>query len=130
MIVLDTHTLVWWVAGQSELSKAAKNAIEKDIAKDEVLVSSISAWEIALLVEHGRLVLAMDVERWLRTVTQIRGLSFVAVDNEIAVKSVALVDFHKDPADRIIVATARELSASVVTKDERIRGYPHVKTIW
>jgi PIN domain nuclease of toxin-antitoxin system len=83
-----------------------------------------------MLVEHGRLVLAMDVERWFRAVTQIRGLRFVALDNEIAVKSVALVDFHKDLADRIIVATARELSASVVTKDEKIRGYPRVKTVW
>lgn len=130
MIVLDTHTLVWWVARQAELSKPAKNAIEKDLVRSEVMVSSISAWEIAMLVDHGRLVLAMDVDRWLSTVTRIEGLRFVPVDNEIAVKSVTLGDFHRDPADRIIVATARKFSASIVTKDEKIRAYPQVKTIW
>ncbi len=130
MIVLDTHTLVWWVAGQSELSRTAKRHIEKELANGEVLVSSISAWEIAMLVNHGRLELAMEVEQWLGTVTKIQGLRFVPVDNEIAVQSVTLTDFHKDPADRIIVATARRLSASLVTIDKRIRAYPYVKTIW
>jgi PIN domain nuclease of toxin-antitoxin system len=130
VIVLDTHTLIWWVAGHSDLSKAAKRAIENDLAKEEVMVSSISAWEIAMLVERGRLTLAMDVHQWLATVNKIQGLSFVPVDNEIAIKSVELTDFHKDPADRMIVATARKFSASLVTRDEKIRGYRQVKTLW
>jgi PIN domain nuclease of toxin-antitoxin system len=130
MIVLDTHTLVWWVSGLSDLSKTAKTIIDKELLKGEVIVSSISAWEIAMLVDHGRLVLAMEVAQWLATVSKIRGLQFMPVDTDIAVQAVALADFHKDPADRMIVATARKLSASLVTKDEKIRTYRHVKTVW
>jgi PIN domain nuclease of toxin-antitoxin system len=130
VIVLDTHTLVWWVSGQSDLSKTAKTTIDKEIAKGEVVVSSISAWEIAMLVDRGRLVLSMEVGQWLATVTKIQGLRVVPIDTEIAVKSVELAGFHKDPADRMIVATARRLSAGLVTRDEKIRAYRHVKTIW
>ncbi len=130
MIVLDTHTLVWWVSGQSDLSKNAKTTIEKERTKGEVIVSSVSAWEIAMLVDRGRLVLTMEVGQWLATVTKIQGLGFMPVDTDIAVNAVALADFHKDPADRMIVATARRLSASLVTKDEKIRAYRQIRTIW
>lgn len=131
MIVLDTHALVWWVTGDPTLSKKAKSAIERELAGGEILVSSISAWEIAMLVEREKLVLSMDVGSWLATVTDIEAVRFVPVDPEIAVKSVELPgEFHKDPADRMIVATARKFSVSLVTKDEKIRAYAHVKTIW
>lgn len=132
MIVLDTHVLVWWVTGQaSELSRKARTAIDKEAAGGEILVSSISAWEIAMLVERGRLQLTMDVEQWLDIVTEIEAVRFVPVNNRIAVKSVALPgEFHKDPADRLIVATARDAAAPLVTADEKILQYPHVVTIW
>jgi PIN domain nuclease of toxin-antitoxin system len=95
------------------------------------LISSITAWEIAMLVERRRLVLSMDVSSWLSTVKQIEAVRFVAVDTDIATKSVALPgSFHKDPAYRMIVATARTLGLPLVTKDEKIRAYLHVKTIW
>lgn len=95
------------------------------------MVSSISAWELAMLVAKGRLTLQMDVSRWLSLVNQIEAVSFIPVDNEIAVSSTTLPDaFHKDPADRIIVATARKYAAPLVTADEKIRAYPHVHTIW
>ena len=112
MIVIDTHVLVWWVSESGTLSTAAKRAL-KNATKSgsEVLISSISAWEIAMLVEKGRLVLSMDVERWLDEVAQIDGVRFVPVDNEIGIKSAVLPGtFHKDPADRMIVATARKLA--------------------
>jgi PIN domain nuclease of toxin-antitoxin system len=131
VIVLDTHALVWWVTGDPTLSKKAKSAIERELAGGEILVSSISAWEIAMLVEREKLVLSMDVGSWLAAVADIGAVRFVPVDPEIAVKSVELPgEFHKDPADRMIVATARKFSVSLVTKDEKIRGYAHVKTIW
>jgi PIN domain nuclease of toxin-antitoxin system len=64
-------------------------------------------------------------------VSQVEAVSFVPVDNDIAVKSIELPgEFHKDPADRIIVATARKLGAPLVTVDDRIRSYPHVRTLW
>ena len=132
MIVIDTHILVWWVSGVETLSTAANKAIKNTLRNSgEVLVSSISAWEIAMLVEKGRLVLSMDVESWLDEVSQIDGVRFLPVDNEIGVKSTALPgEFHKDPADRMIVATARKLAVPLVTADEKILQYEHVKTIW
>ncbi len=131
MIVLDTHILVWWVTGDAALSKKAKAVIEREQEGGEIIVSAISAWEITMLVEKERLVLSMDVSRWLATVAEIEGVKFLPVDIEIANKSVVLPgEFHKDPADRMIVATARKLAAPLVTRDEKIKSYPHVKTIW
>ena len=131
MIVLDTHALVWWVAGDSTLSKKAKAAIERELSGGEIIVSAISAWEIAMLVKREKLVLSMDVGSWLATVSAVEAVRFMPVDAEIAIKSVDLPgDFHKDPADRMIVATARKLAVPLVTKDEKIRSYAHVKTIW
>jgi len=131
VIVLDTHTLVWWVDGDATLSKKAKAAIERELEGGEIIVSAISAWEIAMLVERERLVLSMDVGSWLAEVSAIEAVRFAPVDPEIVVKSVDLPgEFHKDPADRMIVATARKLAVPLVTKDEKIRAYAHVKTIW
>ena len=132
MIVIDTHVLVWWVSDPSALSAAAKRAIKSALSKDgEVLISSISAWEVAMLVEKDRLVLSMDVESLLHEVSQIEGVRFIPLDNEIAIKSTVLPgSFHKDPADRMIVATARKLAVPLVTADEKILHYDHVKTIW
>ena len=131
MIVLDTHTMVWWVSGDPLLSKRARTAIEREQPDGDIIVSSISAWEIAMLVERGKLVLSMDVGSWLSTVAQIDAVRFLPVEVEVATKSVDLPgDFHKDPADRMIVATARKLAVPLVTKDDKIRAYAHVKTIW
>lgn len=132
MIVLDTHVLVWWASGGAELSSAAAQAIDETLANSEdVIVSCISAWEIAMLIQKGRLVFSMDVETWLEQVAQIDGIRFVPVDNETGCKSTMLPgNFHKDPADRMIVATARKLAAPLVTADEKIINYEYIKTIW
>ena len=130
MIVLDTHALVWWVEG-GKLSQAAATAIADEQPDGEILVSSITAWELALLVRRGRLRLALDVSDWLAAVGRVRAVRYVPVDNKIALASVALPDsFDSDPADRIIVATARSLGAALVTADDKIRGYPHIRTVW
>jgi PIN domain nuclease of toxin-antitoxin system len=82
-------------------------------------------------VKRERLSISTDVNSWLATVNEIEALRFVPVDNEIALKAVELPgEFHKDPADRMIVATARALAAPLITKDQKIRDYAHVKTIW
>lgn len=132
MIVLDTHTLLWWASGdQAQLSAAAAQAIADELNGGRIIVSSISSWELAMLVAKGRVALSMDIEAWLSVVSQIEAVRFMPVDNEIAVKSVELPgEFHKDPADRIIVATARKLAVPLVTADDKIRGYPHVRTLW
>lgn len=132
MIVLDTHVLLWWVGDSGQLSVAAKKVIDKTISQGgEVIISTISAWEVSMLINKKRLVLSMDIESWFDEVSQIDGVRFLPVDNEIGIKSTVLPgNFHKDPADRMIVATARKLAVPLVTADDKIRNYQHVKTIW
>ncbi len=132
MIVLDTHVLIWWVTGAASLSRKAKRTIEKTLSEgEEIIISSISSWEIALLIARNRLVLSMDLESWLDEVSYIEGVRFMPVDNDIAIKSIKLPgEFHKDPADRMIVATARKLAAPLITADEKIRAYEHANTVW
>ncbi|PMR77626.1 type II toxin-antitoxin system VapC family toxin [Billgrantia endophytica] len=133
MIVLDTHALLWWVSGDSQLSRRALEAVERELQADdgEILVSAISAWEIALLVDKGWLSLSMSIDDWLDTVQEIDGVHFVAVDPATAVASTRLPgEFHKDPADRMIVALTRRFNAELVTADEKMTAYRHVRTIW
>ncbi len=132
MIVIDTHVLVWWVSGETCLSTAADKAIKETLLNgSEVIVSAISAWEISMLIEKGRLILSMDVASWLDEVTHIDGVRFVPIDIETGIKSTLLPgEFHKDPADRMIVATARKLAVPLVTADEKMMHYEHVKTVW
>jgi PIN domain nuclease of toxin-antitoxin system len=129
VILLDTHSLIWWVTKDKKLSPAAFAAIEDD--GPEILVSSMTIWEIALLVTHGRLGLSKSLEAWVASVEKIDKVEFIPVDNDIAVGAITLPgEFHKDPADRIIIATARKFGAPIVTADDKIRAYPHVRTIW
>jgi len=132
VIVLDTHALIWWVNDDANLTVAARQAIEGALQSDgQVLVSAITAWEIAMLVERGRLSLAMSIDDWLLTVSSIEGLEIVPVSYAVAVQSTRLPgEFHKDPADRMIVALARERNATLVTADEKIHRYPHVRFAW
>ena len=132
MIVLDTHVLLWWVSGSDELSASAEKAIRSTLTQgSEIIVSAISAWEVSMLIDKERLILSMDVESWFDEVSQIDGVRFVPIDNEIGIKATVLPgDFHNDPADRMIVATARKLAVPLVTADEKIRNYEHVRTIW
>ena len=131
MIVVDTHILVWWVSEDRQLSDSAREAIETEAENGgTILVSSITAWEVAMLVSKNRLTLTMDVDTWLETVGEIDGVEFVPVDNKVAVESTRMLgDFHKDPADRMIVALARQMSVPLVTTDEKILNYEHVKTV-
>ena len=125
--------LIWWANGDSQLSSAAKTAIEREqeSADGVLLVSAISAWEIAMLVARDRLTLTMSVDDWLEVAGDVEGVRFVPVDNDVAVESTRLPgEFHKDPADRMIVALARHLNLPLVTADEKIRGYKHVRSIW
>lgn len=126
MIVLDTHVWVWWVQGEPRLPRNAVERIEQEEAAG-IGVSAISCWEIAKLVEHGRLALPLPVEEWLTTALSYPGMELVPITPRIAVESPQLPgEFHSDPADQIIVATARVLGCSLLTADHKIRRYPHV----
>ena len=119
LLLLDTHTLVWSINEGPKLGKAAKESIR--VAGDEgrVLVSAITPWEIALLVSKGRLTLEADVMDWVHDALTIPGLTLVPLEPEIAVASTRLpFEIHADPADRILIATARHLGATLVTADK------------
>lgn len=131
MILLDTHVWVWWLAQPEQLSKAAHQAIQRNLTAGSVGISSFSTWELALLVQHKRLQLSIDLVEWIAETERIKNVTFHPVNNNIALQSVNLPGtFHPDPADRILVATARHLGATMITADAKIRGYPHVKTLW
>lgn len=131
MIVLDTHAWIWWVSNPEFLSDKAKKTIDEAIANRNVLISSISVWEVAILVSRGRLKLTMKPDDWVAASEALPFFDFVPVGNSIALKSVQLPGvLHNDPADRIIIATAISMGAALVTKDEKIRNYAHVKTVW
>jgi PIN domain nuclease of toxin-antitoxin system len=131
LIVLDTHAWVWWVASPERLSPSAKQRIDDEAEKTPILISSISAWEVALLVKKGRLELTMEVEEWIARSESLPALRFVPVDNRIAILSNHLPgELHEDPADRIIIATALTLGATLVTRDRKLQDYPHLETFW
>ena len=131
MILLDTHAWVWWLSQPDRLSKAARQAIQHNLAAGIVGISSFSVWELALLVQRRRVQLSIDLLDWIAETEAIQGVTFHPVSNSIALQSVNLPGaFHPDPADRILVATARHLHATMITGDAKIRDYPHVKTLW
>lgn len=131
MILLDTHTLVWFLTSPDKLSLNSKNTIESNYKKTPILVSSISIWEICQLTNLGKLNFSVTLPEWLAQLNKKLAFQFVPIDNTIAYESQSLPGiFHKDPADRFIVATARHFGATLITKDTKIRKYKHVKTTW
>lgn len=132
MILVDTHALVWWVSDPKRIPTKARRALDAAVkARESVAVSSISVWEIAMLVARKRLEFTIDAESWITAVEALPFFTFIPLDNRIAVRSVELDGFpNRDPADRIIVATALGLGATVVTADSRLRGYKALATIW
>jgi PIN domain nuclease of toxin-antitoxin system len=131
MIVLDTHVWLWWLSNPEKLSPAAAERIEKETQASGIRISSISVWEIAMLVAKGRLELAVDITEWFAVTESLSFVKFIPVNNSVAVQAVRLPGhFHDDPADRIIVATAMVSSASIISADIKIRGYRGVKSVW
>jgi len=129
MILLDTHVWVWWVHGDERLTANQLEIIQAN-ETDTIGVSAISCWEIAKFVERGRLELPVPLEEWFEQALGYPGIRILELTPEIAVESTRLPgEFHRDPADQIIVATARILKCSLVTSDERILDYPYVKAI-
>lgn len=127
MIILDTHIWAWWVHGDSHLTPAQQKVISEH-EQFGLGISAISCWEVAKLVEYKRLVLPCPTLEWLDQALAYPGVQLLALSPRIATESTQLPDgFHKDPADQIIVATARVLGSALLTADEKIRNYPHVQ---
>jgi len=131
MIVLDTHAWIWWVSNPEMLSETARQVIDDAVRRRELFISTISAWEVAMLVEKERLSLALDARDWISRSEALPFVTFVPLSTAIAVESVRLPGFpHADPADRIIVATALSLGARLVTKDEKLLRYVPARAVW
>lgn len=129
MIVLDTHIWVWWVHGDAHLSQDHAALLRRH-EPTGLGVSAISCWEVAKLVEKGRLGLPRSVDEWMGLALGYPGLTLLPLEPEIAIESTRLPgSFHKDPADQIIVATARIHQCPLVTADDKISAYPHVQLL-
>lgn len=118
MILLDTQVLVWSRFGDSRLGRRSRRRIENSFQADDVAVSAITFWEIAMLHDKGRLTLLRDVASWRRDLLQ-EGLVEIRIDGDIGIRATSLTGFHADPADRFIVATALD-GHTLVTADELI----------
>lgn len=128
MIVLDTHIWVWWVHGDTQLTQEYQDYIQAQESQG-LGISAISCWEVAKLVERGRLVLPCPVDEWLDLALAYPGICFLELTPRICVESTQLPgNFHRDPADQIIVATARVYARPLVTMDSKIQSYHHVQT--
>lgn len=131
MIVLDTHTLVWWATDAADLSRNARRAIQAAVRRGPAIASAISIFEIATAVRRGRLQLGVGLEQWLRDLRTLPELRVESVTADIAQLAGALEpSLPGDPADRIIVATALDLKTKLVTADARLRQSHRVETVW
>jgi PIN domain nuclease of toxin-antitoxin system len=129
--LLDTHAWVWWVTEDRRLSRPARRAIDKAQAIDALWLSLISVWEVAKKTEKGQLVLDRPLDDWFDLATTRPGLHLAELTRPILAESCRLPPpFDGDPADQIIVATARDRDAVVVTKDRLIRDYVQVRSLW
>lgn len=127
MIVIDTHIWVWWVHDHPDLKPWMRRRL-LDHEVDGIAVSVISCWEIARLVSGSRLDLGRPVGQWFAAALAYPGVQLLGLTPEICIESNQLPGgFHKDPADRIIVATARLLSRELLTADADILKYPEVR---
>jgi PIN domain nuclease of toxin-antitoxin system len=130
MLLLDTHVW-WWALNEPErLSQQAAESIE-GAPRGTLRVAAISTWELALLAHKGRIVFDIEPQSWFERALGRASIELAPLTPQVALEAYRLPEpFHDDPADRIIVATARVLQATLVTKDQQIRDYPHVPTSW
>jgi PIN domain nuclease of toxin-antitoxin system len=128
MILLDTHILIWWIDNSPRLTQRHRQIIHEQ-QDDGLGISIYSCWEIAKLVEYGKLELKFPIEDWLEIALSHPDLQLIDLTIPIIIKSTQLPGFHKDPADQIIVATSMILGIPLLTADEKIIAYPDVTTL-
>ena len=133
LYLVDTHMLIWMVEDVPRLGVRTAEVLNKAGRESRIAVSAITPWEIGLLVNKGRLQLSADVMHWIRTALSKPGVQLAPLEPEIAVSSTRLpFEMHADPADRILVATARHLGATLVTADRALldlSGKGHFKAL-
>ena len=122
MILPDTHTLIWYMESNPRLGRESNTRIERAKRRGDAAFSAISVWEVALLLSKRRLTLDISAMEWRQNLLDA-GFIEIPVDGAIAARSVALTDFHDDPADRIIIATALD-GHQLITGDRDILNWP------
>jgi len=129
VILIDTHIWLWWVHGDARLTVAQRNVLANH-RDSGIGVSVISCWEAAKLAQHRRVDYPLPIDEWMEKALRYPGVRLVSLTPRISVESTRLPgDFHRDPADQMIVATARTLECPLVTSDEQILRYPHVELL-
>ena len=127
-LLLDTHVLIWAESKDSQLGEVARQILLD--ASNSILVSPVSSLEISRLISLERLHFSKPLNDWLKEAHLHLGFKDAEFSHSIAIRSYELPDdFHKDPADRMLVATAMELDCHLLTADDLILNYPHVKSI-
>ena len=133
LILLDTHVLVWYAQGEPRLGSHTRTIVDRALAERSAFVSAISLWELAMLVEKRRIGLSLPLEKWFRSLLKIRGFDLAPLEARVALEAGRLPEpLHGDPADRIIIATARVHGCAVATRDCKILAYAadgHVQAI-
>ncbi len=128
MILLDTHALLWWTLDPERLSARAVKECAR-LQEEGGCISSISIWEIGIKLKNKKLDIGMDIGEYASRVKMLPMLEIVPVDESIWVESLMLEWENRDPADRVIVATAIKRRCSLVSRDEKIARF-YKKTIW
>lgn len=129
-ILLDTHAWFWAVSEPERLSNSALKTIMKTKPNDRG-IASISIWEFAMMVTKARVQINTTLSQWFKQAISDTGITVFSLSPQIAAESCLLPgEFHKDPTDRLITATARVHGLTLVTKDDKIIKYKHVKTAW
>ncbi len=129
--ILDTHTWIWWHMNPKKLSQKVKRIVGNTNRYDELLLSAISPWEFSKLIEKKKIGISCDPEDWINIALDMPKFRLVPLSPVLAYRSTVLPQpFHNDSADQIIVATAREENATILTKDERILTYKNVRSLW
>lgn len=128
MIILDTHIWIWWADNNPRLTQQHRQWIQQ-YQSQGLGVSIISCWEVAKLVENNRLAMSLAVDEWLTAALAYPGVQLLNLTIPIVVESTKLTGFHRDPADQLIVATARIYGCPLLTADSKILAYPDVQTL-
>jgi PIN domain nuclease of toxin-antitoxin system len=129
--MLDTHTWIWWHMNPQKLSQKVKRIVGNTDRYNEILLSAISPWEFSKLLEKKKIGISCDPEDWINSALDMPKFRLIPLSPVLAYRSTVLPQpFHSDPADQIIVATAREENATILTKDERILTYKNVRSLW
>jgi len=122
LILLDTHCLIWMDQADARMGRSARDLADAAIEAAELAISVISFWEVALLVARGRLRLRIPVAHWRHELLE-RGIIELPLGGGTCIAAAQLLDYHADPADRFIVASAQAIGALFVTADQRILAW-------